>query len=84
MSHSLSNPINLFKIPIPSSMKLLNRDFNPVYITNLDEINYRFYKECYPKTFDYMNSLKTLDFLTKQKKDKKKLKMLLKSCIKCL
>ena len=74
MSHSLNNPINLFKIPIPSSMKLSNRDFNPVYITNLDELNYRFYKECYPSTFDYMNSLKTLDFLTISKKGQEKIK----------
>ena len=74
MISSLINPINLYKVPIPPSMKLLNRDFNPVYITNLSEINYRFYKECYPNTFDYLNSLKTLDFLTVSKKGQEKIK----------
>lgn len=74
LSSSLINPIKLYKIPIPAYMKLLDRDFNPVYITNLNEINYRFYKDCYPNTFDYINSLKTLDFLTITKKGQEKIK----------
>ena len=70
----LMKPINLYKIPIPSFLKLTNRDFNPIYISNLNEANYLFYKKCFPETFDYINSLKNLDFLTISKQGQKKIK----------
>ena len=63
------NYFQLNNILIPMNKKLLNIENNQIYNIN-NSINEKlFYKECFPQTFEYLNSMKKFPYLTLSIKD---------------
>lgn len=69
---NFSAKLNTVKIPL--KMRISNPFKNPVYNVDNTEIEKLFYKDCFPDTYDYLHSLKSIDFLTVSKSDVQKIK----------
>ena len=63
------NYFQLNNILIPMNKKLLNIENNQIYNINNSITEKLFYKECFPQTFEYLNSMKKFPYLTLSIKD---------------
>ena len=70
---SLKSFATLCSLPIPKGLKLMNSNINGIYNTN-NTVEHLFYKQLFPETFSYLNSLSNLDYLLLNKKELKKVK----------